>query len=145
MQAWKDFSMACALRVLTVNCPHSNADETGNTDLKLLLCATCSTAEYARDRDAAANALDSAGLGDQVMIESVACLGGCEEPASIGLQAPSRASYVFSGVDTVSDASDIAATCRTYLAADKGWIEDARACGRLRFCLRARIPAWDPV
>lgn len=86
-------------------------------------------------------ALASAGLSDVVEICEVECLGGCDEPASIGLQAKDRATYVFSGVNVNSDGSDIAETCKTYLDAKDGWIENALACGRLRHLLRARIPA----
>jgi predicted metal-binding protein len=36
----------------------------------------------------------------------------------------------------------VLAFCHAYLAAKDGWIEDARPLGRLRHCLRARIPAF---
>ncbi len=39
-----------------------------------------------------------------------------------------------------ADRSDIVATVRHYLSSPKGWIEDARPCGRLRFCLTGRVP-----
>ena len=77
----------------------------------------------------------------RVEIADHACFSGCAEPTALALQGQGRASYVFSGLDVVADADDIAATCKTYLDSPKGWIEDARPCGRLRMCLRARIPA----
>lgn len=57
------------------------------------------------------------------------------------LQAPGGASYVFEGIDLARDRADVLATLRAYLAAPGGWIEDARPCGRLRFCLKVRLPA----
>ena len=107
----------------------------------LTLCSTCNTGDRTEDMAAISKALKRAGLGETVMVRQAACLGACEDPVSLGIQGPGRASYVFSGVNPQEDASDIASTCRTYLQAEKGWIEDARPCGRLRHCLRARLPA----
>ena len=59
------------------------------------------------------------------------------------MQAKGRASYVFSDIDLKKNAKDIAQTCQVYLTVPKGWIEDAHPCGRLRYCLRARIPALE--
>ncbi len=109
--------------------------------MKLLLCSTCSTAEYSVDRAAVVDALVTAGLSDAVEISEVECLGGCDQSASIGLQSKDRATYVFSGVNVCADSNDIAATCETYLNSKDGWIENALTCGRLRHLLRARIPA----
>lgn len=88
--------------------------------------------------------MQAADLPYDITIEDVECMGGCDQPASIGLQAPNRASYVFSGVDVQKDADDILTTCTAYLEAKDGWIENALSCGRLRHLLRARIPALKP-
>lgn len=74
-------------------------------------------------------------------IVEATCLGVCTAPASLALQSKGRASYVFADIDIQHDAADIVATCAAYLAAEDGWIEDARPCGRLRTCLKARLPA----
>lgn len=68
-------------------------------------------------------------------------MNGCSEPVSLALQGTGRATYFFGGVDPQSDVQDIVATIHAYLAADRGWIEDATSCGRLRFCLKGRVPA----
>lgn len=68
------------------------------------------------------------------------CLGVCADPVTVAVQAAGRATYVFSGLG-VEDAGDIAAFVAAYLAADAGWIEDARPLGRLRHCLVTRVPA----
>lgn len=87
-------------------------------------------------------AIQNEGLGNTVLIEFGGCLNACSEPIAMGLQGSGRASYVFSGIDLVKDAEDIARTCKKYLELRKGWIVDAQDCGRLRHCLRARLPAW---
>ena len=65
----------------------------------------------------------------------------CAEPIALSLQGAGRATYLFSGVRPAEDMADIEATLRLYLDSPAGWIEDARGCGRLRFCLRGRVPA----
>lgn len=59
----------------------------------------------------------------------------------MALQSTGRATCFFAGVDPQADVADIVSTIRAYLDAPKGWIEDARPCGRLRFCLVGRVPA----
>ncbi|WP_226688257.1 DUF1636 family protein [Ruegeria arenilitoris] len=110
--------------------------------IRLLICSSCAgTRDRVAERQAVDNALVRAGLNGRVVISDHACFSGCAEPTALALQAAGRASYVFSGVDIVTDAEDIVATCKAYLDSPAGWIEDARPCGRLRMCLRARIPA----
>lgn len=80
-------------------------------------------------------------LPGQVQVALSPCLEQCETPVAMALQSVGGAGYVFSGLDTGADSADIVATCRAYLDSPDGWIEDARPCGRLRFCLAARLPA----
>lgn len=68
-------------------------------------------------------------------------MGGCAEPLAVAFQAPGKASYLFVGLDPEADLADVLAFARLYRASPDGWIEDARPAGRLRFRLRARIPA----
>lgn len=105
-----------------------------------MLCSTCDGAD-ATDVAAVGAELENQGLSLQVQVATVACMGACHDPISLGLQGAGRASYVFSGVNPQQDAADIVRTCQTYLDSPAGWIEDARPCGRLRDCLRARLPA----
>ncbi|WP_271947977.1 DUF1636 domain-containing protein [Ruegeria faecimaris] len=124
--------------------PQKRAQDEGKglDRMRLMICKTCGTArDRAAEVQAVQDALKRAGLTDQVEVSEHACFSGCAEPTALAIQAQGRASYVFSGVDVVADAADIAETCRTYLNSPQGWIEDARPCGRLRMCLRARIPA----
>ena len=109
----------------------------------LRICTTCEGDHFVGGKRAIETALGERGLRENVKIKRVACLGACETPRALAMQADGRASYVFSDLDLAKNADDIAATCETYLTVPKGWIEDAHACGRLRYCLRARIPALD--
>jgi predicted metal-binding protein len=84
-----------------------------------------------------ARALDSAGLA--AWVEVGPCLGPCDRPVALSLQG-NGAACVFAEVRLPEDIGDLVATCRAYRDAAGGWIEDARPCGRLRFCLHARIP-----
>ncbi|MFT5341788.1 MAG: putative metal-binding protein [Paracoccaceae bacterium] len=113
---------------------------------RVLICNTCLRAPdatpLADDIEALRTALQSAGLAALFEVTEVGCFGGCSNPSGIAFQGQGRASYVFSGTELASDLNDVLAFCHAYLAAKDGWIEDARPLGRLRHCLRARIPAF---
>lgn len=109
--------------------------------LRLLVCSTCQRDDGSAGEECArARAvLDQAGIAADVA--EFACLGGCDTPRSIAVQAAGRASYVFSGLGAAWPDGDLAAFCHLYLNAPDGWIEDARPAGQLRFHLRARVPS----
>ena len=73
-------------------------------------------------------------------IISSPCLGVCTSPTSLTIQSPNRTTYVFKNVDLKKDQADLIATCKLYLAADDGCIEDATGCGSFRHLLHAKIP-----
>ncbi|MFZ5964701.1 DUF1636 family protein [Thalassococcus sp. BH17M4-6] len=105
----------------------------------LRLCESCQP-----DRSAVAPlqvAIDAAGLDVPVRVVAQTCMNGCARPVSLAIQGRGRATCFFNGVDPVKDRDDIVATLRCYLQSPKGWIEDARPCGRLRLCLVGRVPA----
>jgi predicted metal-binding protein len=68
------------------------------------------------------------------------CLSVCDDPVAIAAQADGAATYVFAGL-TAADADDVRAFVKEYDTAPAGWIADARPLGRLRFCLKSRVPA----
>jgi predicted metal-binding protein len=68
------------------------------------------------------------------------CLSACAEPVSMAVQATGKATYVFAGLSD-ADAPDILNFAQIFDEAADGWIADARAAGRLRFCLKSRVPA----
>ena len=110
----------------------------------LHICQSCLATKSAKPpSDEALADLQSkfSATGMDVIVKPVDCLNVCDAPAAIALQAPGKASYVFSGVDVSGDADDILATCEAHAEAESGWISNALGCGRLRFCLVARVPA----
>ena len=110
--------------------------------MNICICMTCApAASVTVSKLRLMAAISAAGLTDIVSVSTAACLGACQTPSSVALQGQGRASYLFSGISFDTDIDDLIATCCTYLKAPGGWIEDARPCGRLRSCLRARIPA----
>ena len=68
------------------------------------------------------------------------CLSVCDEPVAIAVQGEGAATYVFAGL-TDADADDVRVFTDLYDAAPAGWVDDARPAGRLRFCLKTRVPA----
>lgn len=112
---------------------------------KITICSTCDYGvNYSVDGllKQLRNSIDASKLSDHFDIETVECLGACETPVTIAFQGKDKACFVFSGIDPDKDLKDIIATSETYLKAPKGWIEDARSCGRLRELLRSRVPAF---
>ena len=110
----------------------------------LHICINCLPTDKRGAPDkAACQKLSDALLANNIKAQIITadCLGVCDAPASLSMRAHKRATYVFSDIDILADQQDIIATCKAYLAAEKGWIEDARPCGRLRHCLKARLPA----
>ncbi len=117
---------------------------------RILVCSTCASdnenaaaAPSLVHRTMIVEAVCKAGLEQDFEVGSVACMGACEAPVAIAIQGHDRGTYLFAGVDPEADLPDIISTCRTYLEAPRGWIEDARPCGRLRELLRSRVPAMD--
>lgn len=107
--------------------------------LVLRVCTAC--LDDAKGFEALRRAIAASELAPNVTLQSQPCGETCTSPARLWLQSVGGASYLFEGVDLAADQADILATARAYLGSPKGWIEDARPCGRLRFCLTARLPA----
>lgn len=102
----------------------------GAMNKRLLICSTCMG-----EGEALADALRVEGW--EVAMHP--CLSVCDDPVAIAAQSTGGATYVFAGL-TAADAGDVAAFAAAYDAAPAGWIEDARPLGRLRFCLKSRVP-----
>ena len=108
--------------------------------LHLHLCKDCLTTDAPATAATLQGALD-ADLPGQVAVALSPCIERCDAPLALTLQSENGAGYVFAGIKPETDLTDIVATCQAYLDSPDGWIEDARPCGRLRFCLAARLPA----
>ena len=100
---------------------------------RLVICRTCDG-----PGTALAYALRSRAAGWEVVLHE--CLSACAEPVSLAVQAEGKATYVFAGL-TDADAGDVLAFAALYDACRDGWVADARPAGRLRFCLKTRVPA----
>ena len=103
----------------------------------LRLCSECDGPPWASLRAALADAQFAA----PVDLLPHPCMNGCARPVSMALHGAGRATCFFAGVDPAADAGDIVETLHAYIAAPRGWIEDARPCGRLRECLVGRVAA----
>ncbi len=109
--------------------------------LKVRVCLACLESHCAPHLDALAETTARGDLAGRVAFEAITCGESCARPARLWMQSEGGASYIFDGIDLASDADDILVTALCYLNSPNGWIEDARPCGRLRFCLTARVPA----
>ncbi len=113
--------------------------------LEIVICDTCQSQPAGpKGRMLGAQlheTLRDAGLSESVSIRYTSCMNACDDPIAIALQDATCATYVFAGILADGDQADIVETCRAYLNSPGGWIEDARVCGRLRDCLKARVPA----
>jgi len=113
----------------------------------LTVCATCCKAGDVPLGLAQARALRDlfSASGDADVrafdIATADCMNACSEPTALSFRASGKAAYLFAGVDPSADGADILGFARLYLDSVDGVIEDARPSGRLRFCLRGRIPA----
>lgn len=76
----------------------------------------------------------------QVEVRTTTCLNMCDEPMAVALRAPEKMAYLFAGLRPDADIEDTLALLRLYVEAADGEITDARPAGRLRFCLKGRIP-----
>ena len=116
----------------------------GEPIMRIVICTTCEPVGGVDGKGFAARvveAIDDDGAPPGIVVDQVECMGACAEPMALALQAEGRASYLFSGLNPTTDVTDVLATCRVFLSSPRGWITDARPCGRLRDRLRARIPA----
>ncbi|CTQ56154.1 putative metal-binding protein [Roseibium album] len=115
------------------------------SEVQLFLCKTCNSKDthgtiHSEHRSAIEDALGQAGLAAQISVASVDCLGACERSQTLAIRGKESAALLFGSLELPNDIPDIISTCRVYLDAKGGWIEDARGCGRLRLCLIGRIP-----
>lgn len=104
---------------------------------RLTICTTCASKGAAPQGAALAAALT---LPDGWEVVLHPCLNMCARPVAAAVQGPGRATYLLAGL-TLADAVDLAGFAALYDAAPDGWITDAQGAGRVRLCLRGRVPA----
>ncbi|WP_073198543.1 DUF1636 family protein [Roseovarius marisflavi] len=106
---------------------------------RIVVCSTCD----GTDGKSFAAALRAA-LAERAMafeVQDHECMSNCGRPLSVAFSAPGKATYLFGDIDTTRDLADTLAFATLYAGCADGWIEDARAAGRLRHCLVGRVPA----
>ena len=109
---------------------------------RVVICETCAEKDSAPVGLAWASQLSTAvakhGLNIDVL--TTPCLNMCDTPLSFALQGHKKATYLFSGADPQTDTQDMLGLLKLYNDAPDGWIEDAQKSGRLRLCLKGRVP-----
>ncbi len=110
-------------------------------DIWLTVCRSCGAGTASGGGPALAAALAPVAAQAGAGLRSVECLGACAAPLAMALSSAGRAAYLFGDLDPESNARDVGALLVAYGGASGGWIDDARPLGRLRHCLRGRVPA----
>ena len=113
--------------------------QTPSKSVRILICTECAPKNAQSDISALQTHLENSGI--QISCEGQACMNACGEPTTIALQGDALATHVFTKVDIASDLDDISNTIGAWLQSPDGWIVDAHRCGRLRDCLKVRVPA----
>ena len=111
-----------------------------------MVCASCAAPEEAPAGLQLVAALQQrATAGEENLsgyeIAAGDCMQACAEPQAVAFQAAGKAQYLFSNVDPQGQLDEIARFAGLYRQSADGAIDDARSCGNLRFCLRAKLPA----
>lgn len=105
---------------------------------RVIVCTTCRKGNAVPTGEAVIAEVAQR-LDDRFVVEGHDCLNMCDHAQAVAFRAPGKAAYLFGDLDA-GDVDDIAAFARLWADSADGWIADARPAGRLRFCLRGRIP-----
>jgi predicted metal-binding protein len=106
---------------------------------RIVVCSTCDGTDGKSFAAALRLALTERAMGFEVQDHD--CMSNCGRPLNVAFSAPGKATYLFGDIDPARDLADTLAFAVLYAASTDGWIEDARAAGRLRHCLVGRVPA----
>lgn len=113
---------------------------------QFLVCKGCKRTEHHRRPGATMianlrSAIAAADLSAQFEVTGTACMGGCDQPCSVALRAPEKASWLFFNLDPVDDVMDIVRFARLYAKLDDGWCRSVDRPGKLADNILARLPA----
>lgn len=75
------------------------------------------------------------------IVETVACMAGCDRPLAVGFRADGKASFLFGGIEPEEDAGALAEFGALYDSLPDGWCNEGRRPAGLRGKTLARIPA----
>ena len=109
---------------------------------RVVICDSCAAEGASPLGSAWADKLSAAAAesGLDIDVKMTSCLNMCDTPLSFALQGAEKATYLFSGVNPKTDTKDMIGLLRLYLDAPDGWITEAAEAGRLRFCMKGRVP-----
>lgn len=113
---------------------------------QFLVCKGCKQTERHRRPGATMivnlrSAIAAADLSAQFEVTGTACMGGCDQPCSVALRAPEKASWLFFNLDPIDDVADIVRFARLYAELDDGWCRSTDRPGKLADNILARLPA----
>ena len=109
-------------------------------DHVILICATCEGESAAEDiqRRIAAD------LPDGFAFRKVDCMAGCDRPATVGFQAPGKASYLFGDIASGDDMRALSRFARQYRHSPTGWTAATERPEALLDKTLARLPGLTP-
>ncbi|WP_102108599.1 DUF1636 family protein [Oceaniglobus roseus] len=105
---------------------------------EIVICGSCRSDTAPEAGAALVSALEGR-LPEGFRLTRVDCMSICAQPVSLAFRAPGKALYLFAGIGE-ADVGDVLAFAALFAASGDGEIADARPAGRLRFCLRGRVP-----
>ena len=75
------------------------------------------------------------------VVETVACMAGCDRPLAVAFRAEGKASFLFGDIEPETDAEALAEFGTFYTSLPDGWCNERQRPDALRGKTLARIPA----
>jgi predicted metal-binding protein len=79
------------------------------------------------------------------VVETVACMAGCERPLAVAFRAEGKASFLFGDIEPDRDADALTEFGAIYDSLLDGWCNEGRRPAALKGKTLARIPAAQPM
>lgn len=111
----------------------------------IFICRTCCASDEQPEGEEFARRLQDEMEGktefEDVVVQPSRCMLTCGEPLALSLNCSGKMSYLFADVRPEHDLRNVLTLVELYTANPTGAIVDARPIGRLRHCLKGRLPA----
>ena len=85
--------------------------------------------------------LEAAARQGGFIVETVACMAGCDRPLAVAFRADGKASFLFGDIEPEQDAGALAEFGALYDGLPDGWCNEGRRPAGLKGKTLARIPA----
>lgn len=85
--------------------------------------------------------LEAAAREGGFVVETVACMAGCDRPLAVAFRAEGKASFLFGDIAPEQDADALTEFGALYDSLPDGWCNEGRRPARLKDKTLARIPA----